>query len=142
MSSHDPKSVYCRILQEVAIGGNMAVANELLSDDVIEHEKLPEGLPPNGEGIRQLFALLRSAFPDLRITIEDLLEDGDKVVARVTLHGTHQGDFLGIPATGRRVAYEVIDISRVVDGKLVEHWGIPDNMTLLQQLGVNMAGEG
>lgn len=136
MPNRDNKAVYRQFIEEVANRGNFALADELLADEVIEYEVLPEGLPPNGDGIRQLFKLLRHAFPDLRITIEDLLNDGDKVIARVTLRGTHQAEFLGIAATGRRVEYEAIDISRVVDGRIAEHWGIPNYLTLFKQLGI------
>jgi steroid delta-isomerase-like uncharacterized protein len=137
MPIRDTKAVYRRFIEEVANKGNFALADELLADDIIEYEILPPGLPANRDGIRQLFRLLRTAFPDLEITIEDLLKDGDKVVARVTLRGTHSGEFLGLPPTGKKVAYEAIDISRIVDGRMVEHWGIPDYLTLFRQLGVN-----
>jgi predicted ester cyclase len=136
MSTDRNKNLYWRFMSEVANKGDMKVADEILSPQVKEYEKLPPGYPPTGEGIKKLFAMLRVAFPDLTISIEDQLADGDKVVARVTLRGTHRGDFLGIAPTHRRVAYEAIDISRFADGKLVEHWGIPDYLTLLQQLGV------
>lgn len=136
MSSSNNKRVYRRFIEEVANQGNFVAADELLADNVIEYENLPEGLPPNGEGIRQLFRMLRTAFPDFNITIEDLLSDGDKVIARVTLRGTHRGDLMGLPPTGRKVAYEAIDISRIADGKMIEHWGIPDYLTLFRQLGI------
>jgi predicted ester cyclase len=128
---------YRRFMAEVANKGNMAVFDDIISRDVKEYEKLPPGCTPDYEGIRRLFTMLRTAFPDLNITIEDHLVQGDKVVARVTLRGTHEGEFLGIAPTGRKIAYEAIDISRFVDGKLVEHWGIPDYLTLFQQLGVS-----
>ena len=137
MSVDRNKELYQRFMTEVVSKGNMRVADEILSPQVKEYEKLPPGYPPTIEGIKRLFGMLRVAFPDLHISIEDQLAEKDKVVARVTLRGTHKGDFLGIPATNRTVAYEAIDISRFVDGKLVEHWGIPDYLTLLQQLGVS-----
>lgn len=136
MSGQENKLVYRRFMEEVVNKGNFALADELLAEDVLEYEKLPGDLPPDGEGIRQLFGLLRAAFPDLVISIEDLVAEDDRVAARVTIRGTHNGDFPGIPATGREVCYEAIDISRIVDGKIVEHWGIPDYLTLFQQLGV------
>lgn len=136
MPTSNNKSVYRRFIEEVANRGNFALADELLADDVVEYENLPQGFPPNGDGIRQLFRMLRSAFPDFNITIEDLLSDGEKVIARVTLRGTHLGDLMGLPPTGRKVAYEAIDISRIVDGKMVEHWGIPDYLTLYRHLGI------
>lgn len=136
MPTSDNKAVYRRFIEQVVNQGNFALADELLADDIVEYEVLPEGLPPNGDGIRQLFRLLRTAFPDLNITIEDLLNDGDKVIARVTLRGTHRGNLMGLPPTGREVAYEAIDISRIVGGRMVEHWGIPDYLTLFRQLGI------
>ncbi|OGT80650.1 MAG: hypothetical protein A3H91_15255 [Gammaproteobacteria bacterium RIFCSPLOWO2_02_FULL_61_13] len=136
MSTDRNKELYWRFMSEVANKGNMKIADEILSPQVKEYEKLPPGYPPTGEGIKRLFAMLRNAFPDLHISIEDQLAEGDKVVARVTLRGTHQGDFLGIAPTHRPIAYEAIDISRFADGRMVEHWGIPDYLTLLQQLGV------
>jgi predicted ester cyclase len=136
MSSEKHKALYRRFMTEVANRGNLGVADEILSADVVEHETLPPGLARNRDGIKQLFTLIRKAFPDLHITVEDLIAEGDRVVARVTLKGTHRGEFMGIAPTGRPVAYEAIDISRIAGGKLVEHWGIPDYLTLLQQLGV------
>ena len=136
MPTTDNKAVYRQFIEEVANRGNFAAADELLADDIVEYENLPDGLPPNGDGIRRLFQMLRTAFPDFNIPIEDLLNDGDKVIARVTLRGTHRGEFLGLPPSGRSIAYEAIDISRIVDGRMVEHWGIPDYLTLFRQLGI------
>lgn len=135
MSAEELKALYRRFITEVANQGNMSVADEILAPDIAEHEKLPPGIPANRDGIKQLFTMIRDAFPDLCITIEDQIAEADKVVARVTLRGTHRGEFLGIPATGKRVAYGAIDISRIARGRLVEHWGIPDYLSLLQQLG-------
>jgi predicted ester cyclase len=136
MPTRDNKSIYRAFIEQVANRGNFAAADELLSDDVVEYELLPAGLPPNGDGIRRLFRMLRGAFPDFNITIEDLLSDGDKVIARVTLRGTHRGELLGLAPTGRKVEYEAIDISRIAGGRMVEHWGIPDYLTLFRQLGI------
>ncbi len=137
MSTDSNKEIYRRFMAEVANKGNMQVADEILAPQVREYERLPPGYPPNGEGIKRLFAMLRGAFPDLNISIEDQIAEGEKVVARVTLRGTHKGDFLGIAPTNKAVEYEAIDISRIVGGRLVEHWGIPDYLTLLQQLGAS-----
>ncbi|MGH8248072.1 MAG: ester cyclase [Gammaproteobacteria bacterium] len=135
MSPEENKALYRRFITEVANRGNMTAADEILAPNITEHEKLPPGVPANRDGIKQLFAMIRKAFPDLCITIEDQIAEADKVVARVTLRGTHQGEFFGISPTGRRVAYGAIDISRMAGGQLVEHWGIPDYLSLLQQLG-------
>jgi predicted ester cyclase len=88
------------------------------------------------EGLKQLFTMLRTAFPDWSETIEDLMAEEDRVVFRVTGQGTHQGEFMGIPATGKPVTRPGIDIVRNVDGKLVEHWANIDQLGMMQQLGV------
>lgn len=108
----------------------------LLADEFVEHEELP-GLEPGKEGVLTFFRMYIAAFPDLRMEPQDVLSSGDKVVARVRATGTHQGEFLGIPATGRSVDVQLIDIIRFGDDGLAhEHWGVFDTMTMMQQLGV------
>ena len=80
--------------------------------------------------------MFRSAFPDFKVTIDDMIAEGDKVVVRGTWSGTHKGEFMGIPATGKSVSFGVIDTVRIAGGKMVEHWGLMDNFRLMQQLGV------
>ena len=130
----DHKSLLRRFYDEVN-AGNLAALDELLADDLIEHEETP-GLEPNKEGVKQFFAMFRSAFPDLHIDPHEMLADGDLVCARITTTGTHQGEFLGIPPTGKRIEVEAIDIVRMRDGQAVEHWGVTDTIAMLQQLGV------
>ncbi len=86
--------------------------------------------------MKQYFSSLHSAFPDVHMDVEDMIAEGDKVVARVSVSGTHQGEFMGIDPTGNRVTITGIDILRIVDGKVVEHWGNFDDLGMLQQLGV------
>jgi predicted ester cyclase len=87
--------------------------------------------------------MFRGAFPDFKVTIDDLIAEGDKVVIRATWNGTQKGEFMGIPPTGKRVSFGVIDIIRMAGGKAVEHWGQMDSMGMMQQLGVAPApGEG
>jgi predicted ester cyclase len=94
------------------------------------------GLEPSKEGVKQLFRMYRAAFPDLRMEPQDVLVSGDKAVARVRATGTHQGEFLGMPATGKSVDVQLIDITRFGDDGLArEHWGVFDALTLMQQLG-------
>ena len=108
---------------------------ELLADDFVEHEELPAG-DPTREGVQDFFRMQIAAFPDLAMTVEDVVDGGDKVVARVRFTGTHQGEFMGMPATGRAVDVNVIDIMRFADDGLVhEHWGVFDAMAMMQQLG-------
>jgi steroid delta-isomerase-like uncharacterized protein len=109
---------------------------EVLADDFIEHEELP-GLEPTRDGVQAFFRMQRAAFTDMRMDIEDLIIDGDKVAARVRYTGTQDGEFMGAPATGKRVDVQLVDIFRFgADGRLREHWGVLDQLTLLQQLGM------
>jgi steroid delta-isomerase-like uncharacterized protein len=135
MSSEQDKALIARFIEEIFNRGNMRVADEVLAPDFIEHEQLPPGIPNNREGVKVLTTLLRTAFPDFKATIEDILAEGNKVVVRMTWSGTHQGEFMGVPPTGKRVSIGVIDIIRISGGKLVEHWGQMDSMGMMQQLG-------
>jgi steroid delta-isomerase-like uncharacterized protein len=136
MSAEENKAMFRRLMDEVVNKGNLDIIDELVAADVVEHEELLPGLPQNREGVKQFFAILRSAFPDIKATIEDVIAEGDKVVARGTMSGTHQGEFMGIPATGKKVSFGAIDILRITNGKFVEHWGLTDSMAMMQQLGV------
>jgi steroid delta-isomerase-like uncharacterized protein len=107
----------------------------LMADGFVEHEATP-GLDPTKEGTRQLFRMMMAAFPDLRFDAEDILASGDKVVGRARVTGTNKGDFMGMPATGKSVDVQVIDIVRFGDDGLAhEHWGVMDTMSMMQQLG-------
>jgi steroid delta-isomerase-like uncharacterized protein len=94
------------------------------------------------EGIKTVFATLHQAFPDLHIGIEDLIGEQDKVVARERITGTHRGSYMGLPATGKQVAYNEITIARFADGRIVEYWGVVDVLSLMRQLGAIPAGPG
>jgi steroid delta-isomerase-like uncharacterized protein len=109
---------------------------ELLADDFVEHEVAP-GLEPTKAGVKQFFTMYIAAFPDLRFEPQDILPSGDKVAARVRATGTNTGDFMGMPATGKSVSVEAIDIIRFSDDGLAhEHWGVFDALAMMQQLGV------
>jgi steroid delta-isomerase-like uncharacterized protein len=123
-----------RIYDEAINQGNVDVFDELVSPDVVEHEELP-GFEPTREGVKQYFEMMHNAFPDLHFQIDDIFAVGDKVVARITVHGTQQGEFMGMEPTGKKIAVKGIDIVRFENGKLVEHWGVTDAMTMMQQLG-------
>ena len=123
-----------RMYKEVVNEGNIELIDEMVSADVIEHEEMP-GLEPNREGVKQFFTMFRSAFPDLRFHVEELLASGDKVVARLLIQGTHKGEFMGMAPTGKKINVKAIDILRMADGKVAEHWGVTDTMTMMQQLG-------
>lgn len=108
---------------------------EFLADDFVEHEELPGGTPTR-EGVKDFFRVLITAFPDFTMTVEDVVDGGDTAVARVSVTGTHGGEFMGMPATGRAVDVQAIDIMRFADDGLVhEHWGLFDQTAMMQQLG-------
>jgi steroid delta-isomerase-like uncharacterized protein len=122
-------------LYDLISAGDIDGFGELLADDFVEHEEMP-GLERSKEGVKQLFHMYRAAFPDLRMTPQDVLVSGDRAVARVRATGTHQGEFLGMPATGRSVDVQLIDITRFGDDGLArEHWGVFDALAMMQQLG-------
>ncbi len=135
MTTEQDKALVARFIEAIFNQGNMKLADEVLASDFIEREQLPPGIPNGREGVKTLALMLRSAFPDFKATIEDILAEGDKVVVRMTWSGTQKGEFMGIPATGKPISIGVIDIIRVSDGKCVEHWGQMDSMLLMQQLG-------
>jgi steroid delta-isomerase-like uncharacterized protein len=132
----DNKAVMLRLYEEVFSQGNIDLIDEIMAEDFVEHEELPPGIPQGKGAPRALATLLREAFPDFRATAEEMLEDGDKVITRARFSGTHQGEFMGIPATGKTVDISVIDIVEFRDGKAVAHWGIMDQAGMMQQLGV------
>jgi steroid delta-isomerase-like uncharacterized protein len=136
MSTVQNKEVFRQFVEEILNQGNMDRFDDLMATDFIEHEELPPGIPEGSEGAKVLFNQLHRAFPDFKADINDLIAEGDRVVVRMTWTGTHEGEFMGIPATGNSISIEVIDIVRIANGKFVEHWGIIDNMGMMQQLGV------
>lgn len=136
MQSDHNKEVVNRFIEEVINKGNLDAINEIMAPDMIEHEEMSSDMPQGREGTRQYMAMFREAFPDLHVTIEDEVAEGDRVFMRSTWHGTHQGRLMGVDATGRHVEFSSMDEIRIADGKLKEHWGVTDTASLMQQLGV------
>jgi steroid delta-isomerase-like uncharacterized protein len=131
-----------RRFYELVNAGDIEGCGALLADDLVEHEELP-GIPPTKDGVLQFFSMNIVAFPDLRMDPEDVLSSGDKVVARVRVTGTQQGEFMGMPATGRSIDVQAIDIVRFDDDGLAhEHWGVWDAMTMMEQLRGGDGGPG
>ncbi len=125
-----------RRLYDLLNAGDVDGFGDLLADDFIEHEELP-GLAPSKDGVKTFFRMQIAAFPDLRMDVQDVISDDAKVVARVRYSGTQQGEFQGMPATGKAVDIQLIDIFVFDgDGRVSEHWGVLDQLTMLQQLGV------
>ncbi len=136
MSTEQNKTLARRLIEEGLGQGNISLFDEFLTPDFVEHEELPPGTPPGREGAKQLITMFHSAFPDFKVTIDDLIAEGEKVVIRQTWSGTHKGEFMGIVPSGKNVSFGVIDTFRIAGGKVVEHWGQTDNFALMQQLGV------
>lgn len=132
----DLKAMMARIIDEAFNQGDVEVFDELISDDFVEHEALPPGVPQGKAAPREMITVMRAAFPDLHVTVEDMLQDGSKVVTRSRFAGTHESDFMGIPPTGNRFDISVIDIVEFREDKAVAHWGVMDNATMMEQLGV------
>ena len=131
----DNKAQMRRFYDEVVNGGKLDMIDELSTPDLVDHEAFP-GLEGSGrEGVKQFFSMMRGAFPDLQMEVHDMIAEGDKVVARVTMTGTHQGEFMGVPPTGKKISVPTIDIVRFMDGKAAEHWGATDTGSMMEQLG-------
>jgi steroid delta-isomerase-like uncharacterized protein len=123
-----------RFYDEVLSQGNVDKVGDFVTDDVVDHEPFP-GQPDGIEGVRQFVGMMSAAFSDVKATIGPSLESGDLASAHVTLTGRHTGEFMGVPASDKEFEIEAIDIIRVEDGKCAEHWGVTDNMALMQQIG-------
>ncbi|RVW11608.1 ester cyclase [Prescottella agglutinans] len=128
------KAVVRRNAEQVQGGGDFAVFDELFADDYVDHTPQP-GTSPDKAGTRLLYQSLRAAFPDFHADIHWQSVDGDLVTTYKTYHGTHRGAFMGIAPTGRAVQFETVDAMRVRDGRIVEHWGVANRLSLMEQLG-------
>ena len=124
-----------RFYEEVLSGGNLGLVDELAAADMVDHEEGFPGQPSGAEGVKFFVNTIREAFPDVQVKVDVTLADGDLEAAHGVVTGTHQGDFMEVPATNKSVEFEVVDIIRVTDGRAVEHWGLTDTMGLMQQLG-------
>jgi steroid delta-isomerase-like uncharacterized protein len=139
MSSETNKAVYRRFMEEIINAQALDRIPECIAADMVEHTP---GLSAGAAGAQRDFEAFLSAFPDMQITIGDVIAEGDTVAARYVWTGTHRGGFNGIAATGRQVQVSGLDFWRLRDGQCVEHWNQEDNLGLLQQLGaLPMPGE-
>ena len=131
----DNTRVTRRVLEELFDKGNLDAADELVHTDFVNHEA-PPGNPQGPEGLKQTVRWLRGIWGPMRSDIEDEIREGDKVVARVTMHGRHLGEFMGRPPSGKEFAVEHIHIWRLQDGKVIEHWSVRDDLGQALQLGL------
>lgn len=135
MSPTDVNKAAFRELLEVEISGaRFDLTDSLVHPDFVDHTN-PPGMQHGRDGHRGIVSLFHGAFPDGQWSVEDLIAEGDRVVARTTFRGTHTGDFFGIPPTGIRVEMGGVHIGRFVDGKIIEHWGNNDDLGMMRQLG-------
>ncbi len=133
------KATYRRFVEEVINEGNIDVVEQIFSPDYVDHSR-PPGAPEGLDGVRGIPKMFRGGFPDLHFTIEQMVEEGDLVATLVTGRGTHNGSFMGIEPTGKKARWASMGFFRVADGQIVEHWGSPDLLTLLMQLGAIPGG--
>lgn len=133
MSTETNKAIVRRYLEQVIDEGHADLVEEFLAESIELHGT---GLAPGLAAVKQWVAMMAAAFPDRHLTIDDVVAEGDRVVARTTLNGTHQGELQGIPATGKLVTQPSITIFRLANGKIVEGWFAADNLSMMQQLGV------
>ncbi len=135
MSVEENKAVELRFFEEVVNKGNLAVIDELVAANFVDRAALP-GAASDREGYKQFFAAVHSAFLDFHSTLEDMIAEGDKVVQRFTVRGTHKGEWMGIAPTGKQIEVGGIAIHRLAGGKIVEDWASMDMLSMMQQLGV------
>ena len=135
MSTEENKAHIQRFIDEVLSRGNLAACDDLVAPDFIELDPLP-GQEQGREGLKQVLAGMRQGFPDMHWSIEEQIAEGDKVITRFVWRGTHQGEFLGVPATGRQVRVPGVVIDRIVEGRMKESRILMDTLSMMQQLGV------
>jgi steroid delta-isomerase-like uncharacterized protein len=134
MSTEENKEIVRRY-QQAYNDNELDALDELVAAELLTPKIMP-GLPPGLEGAKVVHRRTLMGMPDFHTEIKELIAEGDKVVARIVMTGTHTGDFWGIPATGKRVEFTGVYIARIRDGRIVEHWGEEDGVSLLRQLGV------
>ena len=136
MSTEENKALVRRFYEEVWNRGNLGVADEVFAAGYVRQDLRPTAVPPGPEGQKLIANMFRTAFPDGQGTIDLLIAEADMVVARWTIQGTHQGAWINIPPTGKRVSFAGVNIFRIAGGKVVEIWNHRDDLGLMQQLGV------
>jgi steroid delta-isomerase-like uncharacterized protein len=131
------KAVVQRYVDEIQNAHSLDAIDSIFAEDFVDHMASSGGLYLGGmEGLKRGYATFLNAFPDLHVTVEDMIAEGDKVVAYKTLSGTHRGTHLEIPPTGKRVQYQILSIYRIKNGKIAEYWGLQDEISLKRQLDV------
>jgi steroid delta-isomerase-like uncharacterized protein len=132
-SVQNNKTVVKNVYEQVINKGDFAKAEQWIEKNYVDHD--PDTPPPGGlEGFKKFFTMFRQAFPDLKMTVEDIFGEGDKVVARVSVTGTQKAEFMGIPSSGKKFKTSLVDILRLKNGKVIDHWGVFDMMSMMSQI--------
>ena len=131
--AEDNKAIATKFVERIN-KGDLSIINEIFDPAYVDHEAMP-GVPPTRAGLHQGFAMILKGFPDFKITVTHLIAEGDYVLVHHLSTGTHKGEFMGMPATGKPVKYDEMHLVRFANGKVVEHWGVEDVMSMMQQLG-------
>jgi predicted ester cyclase len=132
--AEDNKAMATKFLDRIN-KGDLSVIEEVIDPAFVDHEPAP-GIPPTRDGMKQLFTMYLKAFPDMKVSITHLVAEGDLVLIHHLTSGTHKGEFMGMPATGKSVKFDEMHLVRFANGKVIEHWGVEDTMTMMQQLGL------
>jgi steroid delta-isomerase-like uncharacterized protein len=135
MPAEENKAVIASFVEEVINQGQFARVDDLVAADFVELDPLP-GQQQGREGLKQVIKAFRSAFPNIRWVIEEMVGEGDKVFSRFTWYGTHRGEFFGVPATGKEITVKGMVVDRIVDGRMAESRILMDGLSLMRQLGV------
>ncbi len=134
MSTEQNKAL-CRRLYAAVSSGDFDVLDQIVVPNFVEHEMVAPGMPAGRDGLKALFRMVRQAMPDMVMTPEDIVAEGDRVAVRAVMTGTQTGEFLGIPASGKHVEITVMDLHRIENNQFTEHWGVSDMMALMTQIG-------
>jgi steroid delta-isomerase-like uncharacterized protein len=130
----DYQAMAQRWFGEVVSEGKLEVVDELCSADYVEHDPFP-GTSADIDGLKESITIIRSAFPDIEATADEIIVEGDRLAVRSTMRGTHDGDFMGVPASGKKIEVANYDFVRFEGDKAVEHWGVIDSAALMEQIG-------
>ncbi len=136
MSAEESKAIMRRYFEGAWEKGDVDLLDELLAPDYVNHTPATPDLSTGPEGVKAVVSMARNAMPDLRVVIEDMIAEGDKVATRYTFEGTHRGELFGVPPTGQRLSIKSFTMERVSDGRIREHWRVTDSLEMMQQLGV------
>jgi steroid delta-isomerase-like uncharacterized protein len=134
MSAEESKAIMRRFW-EVWEQGNVELLDELLAPEYINHTLAAPDLPSGPQGVKEVVSMFRSGIPDLKVVIEDMIAEGDKVATRYALEGIHRGELFGVPPTGKHLSIKSMTVERLSEGKIVEHWRVTDELDMMRQLG-------